>query len=210
MIAIGEQAPRSATDFFVLNLCRARADAILTSAGNLRSEPGLVHSLAGPLAGELGSYRDHVLKKVAPPVVAILTRSGELPLEHPVWSDGTTKLVLTSPEARAGLVKALGSRAAEVVAFDELDARVAAAWLGARGLSLVSIEAGPRTTGSLYRAPAVVQELLLSLYEAPAEVKLGGALPDDAALFATRTLASDTVRLEESGAWRFQRWLRDP
>lgn len=218
VIAIGPAAPPSSTDFFLLNLCRARADAILASAGTLRSEPSLSHALQGPFAGALGRYRERVLHKASPPVVAILTRSGELPLEHPVWEDGTAKLVLTTQEVRSALAARLGARA-EVVALDgpgsslagaatHLDARTATAWLALRGLPLISIEAGPSTSGPLYQPPSVVDELLLSLFEAPTEVELGKALPPDGALFSGLRCVADTARDEASGAWRFQRWLR--
>jgi riboflavin biosynthesis pyrimidine reductase len=206
VIAIGAGAPRSATDFFVLNLCRARCDGLLTTAAILRSEPGVVHTLQGPWAAALSAYRREVLGKHAPPVCAIMTRSAELPLEHPVWRDGTDKLLLTTPEAAAGLRASLGSRA-EVVPVAGLDARRALDALRARGLELISVEAGPSTTGSLYEPPSAVDELLLSLYDGAGEaIQLGGALSPD--LLRERVATADTKREEESGSWRFQRWLR--
>jgi len=81
--------------------------------------------------------------------------------------------------------------------------------LHTRGAGLISIEAGPSTAGSLYDEPALVDELLLSTYEGDRPgVELGGALPPDDVLFAGRTCVADSVRDEESGRWRFQRWLR--
>lgn len=217
VIAIGPQAPRSATDFFVLNACRARADALLTTASILRSEPTVVHSLQGPSAPQLAAYRRERLHKERAPLCAILTRGGRLPVEHPVWSDGTDKLVLTTPESEEPLRALLGSRA-EVVALAALDARSALVLLAQRGHALVSVEAGPSTTGPLYEAPTAVDELLLSLFEGPSEtpfsptngeldrVQLGGALPPD--LLKGRACVGESVRDEESGRWRFQRWLR--
>jgi riboflavin biosynthesis pyrimidine reductase len=206
VIKIGPAAPRSETDFFVLNLCRARADAIVTSAAILRSEPTLVLGLQGTHAAALTRYRRDVLFRRAPPLGVILTRGGALPLEHPIWRDGTDKLVLTSPEAQAALADQLGSRA-QVVGLAQLDARTATAWLQAQGHALLSVEAGPSTSGPLYRAPSVVGELLLSVYEGElAKGSLGNPLPADRLLFAGRTLLADTAREEESGRWRFQRW----
>lgn len=206
VIAIGPRAPKSETDFFVLNACRARADALLTTASILRSEPTVVHTLQGPRAPQLAAYRRELLHKGHPPLCAILTRGGNLPLAHPVWSDGTDKLVLTTPASAEPLRALLGARA-EVLALRDLDARSALALLAQRGNALVSVEAGPSTTEPLYRAPSVVDELLLSLFEGASEgVSLGGELPAD--LLQGRECVGESVREEESGVWRFQRWLR--
>ena len=208
VLKIDASSPKSESDFFVLNLCRARADAILTSAANLRAEPELVSTLLGPAASALARYRSETLGKASPPVCALMTRGGELPLEHPLWNDGTPKLVLTTPEAQAGVAARLGALA-EVVALAALDARVAVAFLRARGLSLVSIEAGPSVNAALYATPGQVDELLLSICEAALpDDALGGALVDDAALFAGLSCVGESARDELSGRWRFQRWVR--
>ena len=205
VIAISERAPRSASDFFVLNACRARADALLTTAAIIRGEPSLVHTLQGQHAAQLSAYRADLLHKPGAPLCAILTRSAALPLTHPVWSDATPKLVLTTPESAAPLRLLLGSRA-EVLAVVELDARKAIALLQERGYPLISVEAGPSATGPLYEAPTVIDELLLSLYEGPLRgVELGGELPSE--LLVERECVGESEREEESGRWRFQRWV---
>jgi hypothetical protein len=52
----------------------------------------------------------------------------------------------------------------------------------------------------------VVDELLLSLYEGPLRgVELGGELPS--ALLMGRECVGESEREEESGRWRFQRWV---
>lgn len=207
VLKIDACSPKSESDLFVLNLCRARADAILTSAGNLRDEPSLVSSLMGPSADSLAHYRSETLGKGSPPVCALMTRGGDLPLAHPLWSDGTPKLVLTTPEAQQAVAARLGSRA-EVVGVEALDARVAVAFLHARGLPLVSIEAGPSVNAALYRPPSQVDELLLSICEvALPDDALGGALVEDAALFAGLSCVAESPRDEQSGRWRFQRWV---
>ncbi len=206
-IAIGPAAPKSASDFFVLNLARACANAILTSGAVLRAEPALRHELQGPWAPALERYRA-ALGKLGAPLCAILTRGAELPLEHPVWTDGTGKLVLTTPEAAPHLRSSLGARA-QVVGLAPLDAAVACLFLRARGSELVSIEAGPRASAVLYRARETVDELWLSIFEEPIDERaLGGPLAEPSALFGGRTCLADTVRVEESGRWRFQRWAR--
>lgn len=208
VIRIGDDAPKSATDFFVLNLCRARADAILTTAANLRAEPTLHHGLQGSWAAALSEYRRVALAKERPPCCAILTRSGSLPLAHPAWSDGTPKLVLTAEQPSASVLEALRSRA-ELECSSAMDARHACELLRRRGHGLVSVEAGPTAVRTLYAADSAVDELLLTLYEGPrTDVPLAGALPADDELFRARTCVADTAVDEPSGRFRFQRWLR--
>jgi riboflavin biosynthesis pyrimidine reductase len=212
VLRIGPHAPRSEHDFFALNLTRARADALLTTAENLRSEPELSHALAGIHAVELAALRAELLGKTEKPHCAILTRSGDLPLVHPVWSDGTPKLVFTEPENAGALQHKLDQRA-QVVAVRELTPRKAIQWLKQElGAEVVGIEAGPRTVGELYESPALVDELVLSRFASAglAPEALGGVLPADARLFAGMTCVHESTREEPSGCWVFQRWVRAP
>jgi riboflavin biosynthesis pyrimidine reductase len=211
VIDINQHAPKSATDFFVLNLARAHADAIVTTAQIVRSEPQLSHQLQGPLAEGLLRYRREVLRKTQGPCSAILTRTGELPAEHRVFQDPFDNLVLTGPEHAAALssrLKAAGARA-EVVPVAALDARAAIALLQQRGARTILIEAGPSTAGPLYDPPPCVQHLLLSRCEAAFDARaLGRALPEDTTLFAGMQRASVYTQQEPSGEWRFEHWLR--
>jgi riboflavin biosynthesis pyrimidine reductase len=201
-------APHSATDFFVLNLCRARADAVLTSAENLRREPTLTHDLQGPWAAALKEYRSQALSKSAPLTCAILTRTGELPAQHPFWHDGTRKLVLCPAQLTQDVSRRVGARA-QVVGLDGLSARTACAWLHGNGHALVSVEAGPSTASTLYEAPSQVDELLLTSWEtASAEAELAGPLPDDPSLFAQLRPTSCCTRDEAGETFRFERWAR--
>jgi len=208
VLKIGPKSPKSATDFFVLNLCRARCDAILTTAANLRAEPDLMHTLQGPWATHLGRYRES-LGKSTPPTCVILTGSGDVPAEHPVWDDGTPKVVLTTESAASALRWLVGDRA-EVVPVRALDARRACEVLRERGHGLISVEAGPTTARGLYEPPSAVDELLLSICDDSAlhPELIGEALPDDARMFRGRLRTSEQTRREESGSWRFQRWIR--
>jgi riboflavin biosynthesis pyrimidine reductase len=149
-------------------------------------------------------YRRERLGKVVAPLCAILTRSGNLPLDHALFSDETQKVVLSATAPSSSLVHALAGRA-EVVHLENLDARSACGWLAARGHGLVSVEAGPSTASTLYGQDSPVTELALSLYEGALEgVELGGALPPD--LTTHLTLRSEVTSAEESGRWRFTRW----
>jgi riboflavin biosynthesis pyrimidine reductase len=204
VIAIGEDAPRSEGDFFVLELARARADAILTTAAIVRAEPALSLALVGPQRDELARHRAAAGKGA--PTCAILTRSGTLPTAHPLWDDGTRKLVLTVPAQSDRLRSELRDRA-EVVALEGLDARRAVAYLRERGAALISIEAGPSANAALYDEPALVDELSLSIFEgAGPRVATGGPLA--ASLLHGMRCVADNVRDELSGRWRYQRWLR--
>jgi riboflavin biosynthesis pyrimidine reductase len=207
-LRIGPALPRSETDFFVLGLCRARADALLTTAENVRSEPELSHRLAGRWAAALAAYRQQ-LGKTEAPRCAILTRSGELPREHPVWSDGTPKVLLTGGERVEALSQRWGERA-QVVGLASPSARSACAWLLASGAGLVSVEAGPATAGALYDDPPLVDELFLTLWQgaAPDPSWLAQPLPEDGRLFHGLALAGSAQRSESGQRFRFGRWTR--
>jgi len=209
-------SPKSESDFFVVNAARAHADAILTSAENLRREPALSHALSGPWADALVRYRRDVLHKHAPVTCAILTRSGELPYPHPVWSDGTNKIVLSpSSPALAGeraepLHRWQRENHVEMASLPDLDAVSAVRWLHDQGFALISVEAGPRTVAALYAA-AAVSELWLTHWESvTAEAEFAGALPDDATLLRGLTLRGSSRRTEHGHSFRFERWVRSP
>jgi riboflavin biosynthesis pyrimidine reductase len=207
-LRMGPEVPRSETDSFVLGLCRARADALLTSALNVRSEPGLSHRLTGRWAPALAAYRAALGKHEAPRC-AILTRSGDLPREHPLWSDGTPKVLLTAPE-RVETLTALWNDRAQIVGLERPSARGACDWLCASGAALVSVEAGPSTANALYEDPSRVDELLLTLWEdAPENPALRAApLAEDALLFRGLALSGSSRRIEAGHVFHFQHWAR--
>jgi riboflavin biosynthesis pyrimidine reductase len=207
VIRIGPRAPKSETDFFVLNFWRAHADAILTSAQVVRAEPELSHALQGSHATELELYRTHALGKTQPILCAFLTRSGNLPLEHPVWQDCTRNRVLTTPDRAAGLRAALGERA-EIAGIEALDPSRAVRWLREQGAETILIEAGPSVANQFYEPPQV-DHLLLSRCEGKVDPEaIGPALPENAKLFAGMTRVSSIIREELSGSWRFERYDR--
>lgn len=206
VIRIGPHAPKSACDFFVLNYWRAHADAIVTSAEVVREEPALRHDLQGPQASELATYRKLRLQKAEAPICAVLTRSGNLPLAHEMWTDNVRYCVLTSPERESSLQADLGGRA-RVVGLPDLDAVRAVAWLRGEGAKDILIEAGPSTANALYGATPGVDHLLVSHFEGmydPAAV--GRELVPPKQLFAGKHRVACSERTEESGPWRFERW----
>jgi riboflavin biosynthesis pyrimidine reductase len=205
VIKIGPHAPKSSTDFFVLNYWRAHADAILTTAAIVRAEPGLSHELQGPCKAELTAFRNSRFG-TEPPLCAILTRSGDLPLAHDLWRDRVQYRVLTTPEREKELQSVLVDRAA-VVGLPDLGASTAVAWLRTQGARRILVEAGPSTANALYASSPGANHLLVSRYEGlfdPAAV--GGALVEPARLFAGLSRVACSERAEESGPWRFERW----
>ena len=66
VIRITPRSPKSETDFFVLNLARARADAIITTGRILRDEPELEYALPSAWAGSLIAWRQAALHRDSP------------------------------------------------------------------------------------------------------------------------------------------------
>jgi riboflavin biosynthesis pyrimidine reductase len=211
VIKIQDAAPKSSTDWFVLNFWRIHCDAILTTGQILRAEPTLSYAQKEPLGLALTYYREEVLGKSGVTRCAILTRGSQLSPEHPVFRDSNLQLlVLAPPEQVAQLQKVLEDRA-EVVGIEALDARAALDFLKRTGSQTIGVEAGPSVAGTLYggQRGTTVEHLMLSICEAPVEPRsVGGALPPDEELFAGLRLVSEVTRSEESGEWRFQHWQR--
>ncbi len=214
-IALGPDAPRSATDRFVLGLARAGADAIVTTGSILRSEPELVHRYAGSATGDRAwrGWRSAVLHRSDPPRLLVMTASGDLPPAHPALARGSG-WIWTTPEGRARLdpppegfecvVGEAGARGIDAAIAD---------LLGRDGVECVSIEAGPSAAAPLYAeedAAVGVDELLLSRFEGTLAPAAEGPPFVPAAHRARRfgaTPASRRRRVEASGPWCFERWL---
>ncbi|MET0388593.1 MAG: hypothetical protein ABW321_21660, partial [Polyangiales bacterium] len=208
VIRINAHAPKSETDFFVLNFWRASCDVTVTSAQVARAEPQLSHVVAGPLAQGLAAYRTHVLGKRAPAWCAMLTRGEGVSPEHRVFNEGVRMVLLTPPDRVAQLTQQMGTRA-EVVGLDALDVRRAVAYVRSQGARTIMVEAGPSTASALYEPPPLVDHLLISRCGAevsPAAV--GGALPTDDRLFGGLTQLTSAPSDEQSGPWRFEHWVR--
>ena len=172
MIAIGPGAPASATDRFVLGFARARADAIVTTGAILRAERDLVHRFSDE-AGEDEAWRgwraDQVGRRESP-CLLILSRSGELPLDHPALAGSPRTIVWTSQAGQARLGRAggrfevrvgIGGGSRKTLAHAGGPEHSGAAealsdayhWLRDElGAETVAIEAGPGATLGLYEA----------------------------------------------------------
>jgi riboflavin biosynthesis pyrimidine reductase len=209
-LAIGDATPASRTDAFVLALARARADALVTTGRILRLEPELSH--AGAAEAELADWRREVMGRERAPIVAVLTSGRDLDLDHSALRGPQPRLIFTTPAAAERLDGVARQRGVELVADPAPSLRGLLRWLAqTRGCRSVVVEAGASTSADLYRTPAVVDELLLSICLAPSipQAVRGPALPEEAAIAdAGLVLASECERQEESGRWVFRRYCR--
>lgn len=196
VLRINEDTPKSETDYFVLRLVRARADAIVATGRILRDEPDVLFDLAGKHGDELAAWRRDELGKTDRPTVAILTSGRHVDFTHPAFAACSMLLYSASPiDAPEGV---------EVVHDPEASVERLVAHLRERGAQTISIEAGPSTARSLYEGP-VIDELLLSVLDAPSipDSVVGGSFFDD------KTLSADLERRHEASVdgWRFSRWI---
>jgi riboflavin biosynthesis pyrimidine reductase len=211
-IAIGDGAPASERDLFVLQAARARADAIVTTGRTMRAEPALQFDLESApqrrWAPALAAWRRAHLGKAEPPLLLVLTSGSDLPLAHPALHGASTPLIFTSHQG----ARDLPETPLHVMSVHEPDIRAAIAHLRiACGCQTILIEAGPSTTAALYQPPVAVDELLLSVFQ-------GAALPVHAR--ARDFVAPAHIRAclprvspgyaaeEASGLWQFWRFTR--
>ena len=210
-LKLNAETPSSRHDRFMLNLARARADALLTTGKILRDEPALVTDLLGdgPERGPLSAWRREVLGRTKPPIVLVLTSGRDLDLDHPVFRGWAEPVLFTTHAAAEDLFPAALSRSIEVVSHESPSVHEALRHLrDVLECRTVSIEAGPTTSRLLYRPPARVDELLLSVYRgsALAESVQGPAFLSPLDIRTTFGHESTPYRIEDpSGPWSFQR-----
>lgn len=210
-IEIGPKSPKSETDFFALNLARARADAIVVSGKILRCEPNLAYELGGFAAPGLAAWRRERLGKPKPPMLVVLTSGRALDLDHPALHGWARPIIFTGAQVSPDLLRAADAQKLPVHRSRAPSLREALEWLRANGAETISIEAGPSTVASLYDAPLAVDELMLSRYLEPERSRAlrGGVFFREATLHAALRSTSDALRANEaSGRWRFSRHLR--
>lgn len=215
VLRIGPGTPAGDADRLVLGSVRARADVILTTGAVLRAEPVATPRLHPDPATDaaLRWWRRVELAIPALPVVAVLTSGEGLDPDHPTlaWPGGV--LVLTPVERAAGLLGRLRP-GIEVVGIAGLSARRAVGWLSAlEGVETVAVEAGPTAAGALYRPPALVDELVLSVLEAEdlPEDAVGEELPPPSLVHEILGTSFPAVTVVESGhRWTFRRYRRSP
>ncbi len=153
---------RNPDDSFVFGVLRALADVVLVGAATVRTE-----DYRRPLGR--ADLRDPSRRPAggAHPVLAIMSRSGELPTT--VEADWPTLLVTPSAGA-AGAARRSGLPASHVIVADSPADIVAA--LSSRGLRGIQLEGGPSALGR-FAAAGALDELCLST----SHVTVGGPSP---------------------------------
>lgn len=210
VIRITPRSPKSETDFFVLNLARARADAIITTGRILRDEPDLEYALPDAWADALTAWRGEALGRVSPPRVVVLTSGHGIDPDHPTFHGWATPVVVTSPDAARALRRDLPSRV-DVIGLASTGVRDVVAWCRTDGARTISIEAGPSTACALYADPAIVDELSWSQFcapDLPHDLRGGVAFSRSPDRGPFRRTAPPVARDEMSGPWRFSRLVR--
>jgi riboflavin biosynthesis pyrimidine reductase len=150
-------------DRFLMGLLRAFADVVLIGSGVLRAsprgtwQPDKIHP---PSAGAYDDLR-RALRVPARPEVAVVTGSGAIDVEHPVFE--SRALVLTTNDGAAVLEGRLPATTSIVTLGNgrEIPARAIRDALEERGHRRILCEAGPHTFGTLLEGHAV-DELFLT------------------------------------------------
>lgn len=157
IISMGSRADR-----FVMGLLRARAELVLVGAGTFAaSRRTWSPSDAHPDGAEPYARYRAALGLSSAPAVAVLTRSGDLPAEHPVFSERTV-VVLTTRDGEHRLRSMLPDSVHLVVPDDGLaDPVVAVKTLHELGYRHILSESGPHLFGSLVRS-GLVDNLFLT------------------------------------------------
>lgn len=211
VIRITGQSPKSATDFFLLNLARARADVILATGRILRDEPELEYSLPAAWAASMLAWRENAMGRTTPPKLAVLTSGRDLDVKHPALHGWAPPIIVTSQDAARALRRRLPERV-DVIGLKLPSAREAIAWSRAHGATTISVEAGPSTARALYAEPVAVDELWLSEFlESDLAHALRGPIVFSGVPGGGKLdpIGSQALRQEASGRWRFSR-LRRP
>jgi 2,5-diamino-6-(ribosylamino)-4(3H)-pyrimidinone 5'-phosphate reductase len=138
----------SAADKHLLRELRAEADVVLHGASTVRADP--LSARVPPTMSEERLERG----LSAQPIGAIVTRSGELPTEHPYYESATIIYVLSGADVpvRAPTVEVVRVASITEVVVD----------LTARGVRRVVCEGGPTLNQALFTA-RLVDEIFLTI-----------------------------------------------
>ena len=202
--------PKSDLDFLALHIARARADAIVITGQILRDEPTLNYDLrADPRWGEaLVLWRERHWGLWQPPWLLVLTESGNIDFDHPVFHGWGRPLIFTNDRTAE---RKLAEAPVPVVADANPNIRRAILHLQqSRDCECISIEAGPSTAVQLHERPMAVDELLLSVYLGSSlDVRAQGSPLIELTRLRKRfrTETSCTHR-SQHGHWSFHRFVR--
>ena len=211
-LRLGPETPTSHHDAFMLALCRARADAIVTSGAILRAEPDVDQRLNGPgrIGFALTQWRRQRGKTLSPKIL-LMTRKGDIDFAHPFFQQPGRIVVYTSREAAWSLESRAADAGVEIEATDEPTPGGAIRFLErAFGAASVVIETGPSIARQLYE-PLLVNELWLSTYTGAtvATSARGGRQPPSETLRQLFDAAAPPLRIKsDQGPWSFTRFLQ--
>jgi riboflavin biosynthesis pyrimidine reductase len=140
----------SPVDQRVFNTVRRHADVVLIGAGTMRAE-----QYTPMRAKDADAEARTAAGQLPAPVIAVVSRSLELPWNLPVWSESTERpLVITGSSADPGAL-AEAEAHAEIVALDQLVPEAIIEVLGDRDLGRILCEGGPRLLRDLTAAGLV-------------------------------------------------------
>jgi riboflavin biosynthesis pyrimidine reductase len=144
-------------DVAVFGVLRALADVVLVGARTARSED--YRPL--PARPAFAERRTGAGQRPAA-VVAVVTASGDLDPDSPLWAPGAASLVVTCEAAPLARLRAMaGDERVVVAGGDSVDPVRAVAALADRGLRRVLVEGGPTLLGAV-AAAGVLDELCLT------------------------------------------------
>lgn len=140
----------SDADRLVFGEVRRLADAVLVGAGTVRAE-----QYTPMKAKDVDQEARSAAGQLPAPVLAVVSRSLDLPWDLPVWSESTHRpVVLTDGSASREATKAAEARV-DVEVLPELTPPAMLEALAGRGLSHVVCEGGPRLLRDLLAAGVV-------------------------------------------------------
>lgn len=172
----------SPADMRLFGMLRGTADVVLVGAQTVRAE-GYRPARPKPSYAQ----RRATAGQRPAPVIAIVSRSLDLPLDAPLFTDPVERPVVVTVAGAGGDRRADVARVADILVAGDRDVDLSGAVgaLAERGLRRIHSEGGPLLLGAL-AAAGVLDELDLSL----SPVLAGGAYPDGA---PPRILAGDPL-----------------
>jgi riboflavin biosynthesis pyrimidine reductase len=191
---------QSACDRLVMALLRALADVVVIGAGTLRADPKhrwTPQFIYPDAADALTDMRRH-RGRPAEPTLAVVTRSGNIDLDHPGLTP--TTMILTG---RHGAAKLAPDPRIRILGDETVDVAAVLAYLRADGAEYILSEAGPRLWSQMLAA-GCVDELFLTL--APA---LAGSSGDHTSIIDSTgagLLPATLMSVRQDGSHLFLRY----
>jgi riboflavin biosynthesis pyrimidine reductase len=184
-------------DQTVFGMLRALSDVILVGAGTVRVEH------YGP-AKERIDFADRraAAGQLPSPAMAVVTRSGKVPLDTGLFERGAPTYVITTAASDLDRLRALAGYEFVIVAGEKsVDVGDAVAALVGRGLTRILLEGGPTLLGDAFAAKRVDE---LCLTWAPVLVAGGGP---HLAVGPSTSLSARPAHLIAAGDTLLGRWL---